>query len=55
VTRAGREIKDPVTGNVLRHTASPVGEVVITEVEEGSSSGTFTGAMPPVVGDLVKR
>jgi len=55
VARAGREIKDPATGNVLRRTDAPVGEVIVSEVEEGSSSGTFSGPVPPIVGDLVKK
>lgn len=55
VLRPGREIKDPATGNVLRRTDIPVGEVVITETDNASSSGTFTGNGPAMVGDRVKE
>ena len=53
VKRTGREVKDPATGRVLRRIEDAVGEVVITEVYEGSSVGTFTGATPAKVGDRV--
>jgi hypothetical protein len=53
--RTGREIKDPATGNVLRRTDTPVGEIVITEADEASSVGTFSGSAPAMVGDHVKK
>jgi len=53
VRRASREIKDPATGKVLRRIEEKVGEVVITEVDEGSSVGTFKGDSPAKVGDTV--
>jgi hypothetical protein len=55
VMRTGREIKDPATGNVLRRTDTPVGEVAITEADEASSVGTFSGSVPAMVGDHVKK
>ncbi len=55
VLRTGREIKDPATGKVLRRTDTPLGDVVITESESGSSVGTFTGNAAPKVGDHVKK
>ncbi|HVP00613.1 MAG TPA: CsgG/HfaB family protein [Bryobacteraceae bacterium] len=55
VLRTGREIKDPATGKVLRRTDTPLGDVVITEAESGSSVGTFTGSAAPKVGDHVKK
>jgi hypothetical protein len=33
---------------------SRLGEVAITQADDTSSTGTFTGAAPPVVGDAVK-
>lgn len=54
VLQAGREIRDPATGKVLRRLTSPIGEIVITEVDEASSVGTFTGSGKPKVGDSVK-
>ena len=53
VKRAVREIKDPATGKVLRTITQAVGEVTITEADEGSSIGTFSGAAPAKTGDLV--
>ena len=53
VKRTGREIKDPATGRVLRRMEDVVGEVVITEADEVSSVGTFTGASAAQVGDRV--
>jgi curli biogenesis system outer membrane secretion channel CsgG len=55
IVRAGREIKDPATGNVLRRTETPLGDVVITEADAVSSVGTFTGSAPAAVGDHVRK
>ena len=55
VRRKIREVKDPATGKVLRSIENGVGEVVITEVDEQSSVGTFTGSTPAKVGDVVKN
>ena len=53
VKRVGREIKDPATGKVIRRIEDSLGTVTITEADEGSSVGTYTGAMPAKVGDHV--
>jgi len=53
IKRPVREVKDPATGRVLRTITQQIGEVVITEVEEGSSVGNFTGASTCKVGDIV--
>ncbi|MCP5119099.1 MAG: curli production assembly protein CsgG [bacterium] len=55
VKRAVREIKDPATGAVLRKITQAVGEVTITEADEVSSVGTFSGATPAAVGDMVSN
>lgn len=55
VTRVGREIKDPATGKVIRRVTEPLGEIVISEVDESSAVGKFTGAGAPKVGDAVKN
>ena len=52
VMRPGREIKDPATGKVLRHTTTPVGKLKITQADDGSATGTLTGG-PAKVGDCV--
>ena len=54
VTRKVREIKDPATGKVLRAVEDQLGVVVITEADEQSSVGAYTGASPAKVGDVVK-
>jgi hypothetical protein len=55
VKRAGREIKDPATGRVIRRVEDTLGTLTITEADEESAVGTFTGATPPKVGDTVKN
>jgi len=54
VRRKVREVKDPATGKVLKAIENPIGEVVITEVDEVSSVGTYKGATPARVGDAVR-
>lgn len=55
VERVVRDIKDPDTGKVLRQVTNPVGQVTITQADEGSSVGTFAGTAAPKVGDRVHR
>ncbi|HEY3835031.1 MAG TPA: CsgG/HfaB family protein [Bryobacteraceae bacterium] len=55
VSHPGREIRDPATGKVLRRVDSSLGHVSITQVDEGSSVGTYTGAGKVQVGDTVKN
>ncbi len=54
VSRPGREIKDPATGRVLKRITDNLGEVAITEVDDLSATGKFTGTGEPKVGDIVK-
>jgi hypothetical protein len=54
VSRLNREVRDPGTGKVIRRIEDKVGEVVITEADEGSAVGTFTGPAPAKIGDTVK-
>lgn len=54
VSRVTREVKDPATGKVLRKVTSPVGTLTITEVDEASAVGKFSGAGAAKVGDMVK-
>ncbi|MBI2819105.1 MAG: curli production assembly protein CsgG [Acidobacteria bacterium] len=53
VKRVTREVKDPATGRVIRRIEESVGEVVITEADELSSVGTFSGSGEVQVGDRV--
>ncbi|HEX5430432.1 MAG TPA: curli production assembly protein CsgG, partial [Bryobacteraceae bacterium] len=55
IARTGREIKDPSTGKVLRRIETPLGQVSLTEVEAGSSVGTYSGTPGVKVGDSVGR
>ncbi len=55
VRRKVREVRDPASGKILRSIEDKVGEVVITEVDEGSSVGAFTGSTPAKVGDTVRN
>jgi len=55
ISRIGREIKDPATGAVLRRTDSDLGTVTITQVDAGSSEGTYSGQPGVKVGDRVKQ
>jgi curli biogenesis system outer membrane secretion channel CsgG len=53
VKRPGRTITDPATGKVLRRIETPLGSLTITEVEEGSATGKYTGSEAAKVGDAV--
>ena len=54
VKRTGREIRDPATGKVIRRVEESLGEITITEVDEASAVGTFSGAGTPKVGDAAR-
>ena len=53
VRRKIREVKDPATGRVLKRVEDKIGEMVVTEVDDNSATGTFKGAGQPKVGDAV--
>jgi hypothetical protein len=55
VSRVGREIRDPATGKVIRRVEDRLGEITISEVDEGSAVGNFAGTGPVKVGDSVKN
>ncbi|MGE5570088.1 MAG: CsgG/HfaB family protein [Rhodospirillales bacterium] len=55
VRRKVREVRDPASGKILRSIEDTLGEVVITEVDEGSSVGNYTGSTPAKVGDVVRN
>ena len=54
VRRKIRDIKDPATGQILRSVEDKVGDVTISEVDQSSAVGSFTGSSPAKVGDVVK-
>jgi len=51
IFRKGKEIRDPATGKVLKTIETRLGDVTITEADEASSTGTYSGSVPPKVGD----
>jgi curli biogenesis system outer membrane secretion channel CsgG len=53
VRRVTREVKDPATGQVIRVLTEKVGEVVITEADEVSAVGNYTGGSPAKIKDKV--
>jgi hypothetical protein len=54
IKRTGREIRDPATGKVIRRDETALGQLHITEVDELSAVGKFTGSDKPKVGDAAK-
>ena len=55
VRRAGKAITDPATGKMLKRQETMLGKMRITEVDDVSSTGTYTGSGPAKVGDTVKN
>jgi curli biogenesis system outer membrane secretion channel CsgG len=55
VKRTGREITDPATGKVLRRIEEDLGDIAITQVDDSSAVGTYSGAGVPKVGDAVRN
>lgn len=54
VWRAGKEIKDPVTGKVLMRDDTLLGEAVVITVNDISSIAHYNGTQPAKVMDVVK-
>ena len=55
VNRKVRDVKDPSSGRVIRSVVDAVGTLNITEVDESSAVGKFSGAAPAKVGDTVSN
>ena len=55
VNRKVRDVRDPTSGKVIRSVVDKVGTLKITEVDESSAVGKFTGAGPAKVGDTVSN
>jgi hypothetical protein len=53
VNRKIRDVKDPSTGKVLRSVVDAIGTLTITEVDESSAVGKFSGGGTAKVGDKV--
>ena len=54
IWRAGKAIRDPETGKVLRYDDEPLGEAVVTESEDSSASATYTSSGAVKIGDHVR-
>jgi curli biogenesis system outer membrane secretion channel CsgG len=54
VFHKGKETRDPATGKVLKTINTRLGDLTITEADETSATGTFTGSTPPKVGDVAQ-
>jgi curli biogenesis system outer membrane secretion channel CsgG len=54
VFHKGKEIRDPATGKVLKTINTRLGDVTITEADESSATGTYSGSALPKVGDVVE-
>ena len=55
VRRKIRDVRDPATGKIIRSIEDKLGEVLITEVDERSAVGAYTGTAPAKVGDAVRN
>ncbi|MEP6963118.1 MAG: hypothetical protein ABI995_13645, partial [Acidobacteriota bacterium] len=53
VMRIGKEIKDPVSGEVLDVETTPLGTMKITSVRDRVATGEYTGSAAKV-GDMVR-
>jgi curli biogenesis system outer membrane secretion channel CsgG len=53
VKRKVREVRDPETDKVIRSVEDAIGTLTITEVDEGSAVGSFSGSGVPQVKDVV--
>lgn len=54
IARTGREVRDPVSGRVIKRVTDKLGEITVTEADDLSATGTFAGSGTPKVGDAVK-
>ncbi len=54
ISRVSQEIKDPVTGKVIRRLATEVGKIEISDVDDGSAVGKVVSGQGFKVGDVVK-
>ena len=54
ISHAGRQVKDPTTGKVLKTITTKIGEATVTEIDPDSATLTFNGTGPVKVGDIAK-
>lgn len=54
ISRQIRVVKDPTTGKVIKAVTDKIGDATVTEVDDDSSTATFSGAGAAKVGDVAK-
>jgi curli biogenesis system outer membrane secretion channel CsgG len=54
ISHAGRQVKDPTTGKVLKTITTKIGEATVTEVDADSATLSFNGSAAAKVGDIAK-
>ena len=54
ISHAGRQVKDPTTGKVLKTITTKIGEATVTEVDADSATLSFNGTGAVKVGDIAK-
>jgi curli biogenesis system outer membrane secretion channel CsgG len=54
ISHAGRQIKDPTTGKVLKTITTKIGEATVTEIDADSATLSFSGTGSAKVGDVAK-
>jgi len=55
ISRIVKEVKDPVTKEVLDVVTAPVGSMKVTTVRDKIAIGSFNGSQPPREGDRVEK
>jgi curli biogenesis system outer membrane secretion channel CsgG len=55
VSRLGKQIKDPATGEVLDQESNFIGTLTISTVREKIAIGTYSGTTPPQTGDRAEK
>lgn len=55
VSRLGKEIKDPTTGEVLDQESTPIGSITISQVREKIAIGAYSGSVAAQTGDRAEK
>lgn len=54
ISHAGRQIKDPTSGKVLKTITTKIGDATVTEIDADSATLSFNGTAAAKVGDVAK-
>ena len=55
ISRQVRVVKDPTTGKVIKAVTDKIGQATVTDVDDDSSTATFSGGGAAKVGDVAKN